>query len=71
MEHFVYPLSSCLLLLTLRDLEGEPEEEGQSSLPNREIACKIFLLFISRITRETNPGELPSPLFFHKLDMSV
>lgn len=70
-EHCVYPLSSCLLLLTFRDLEGEPEEEGQSSLPNREIACKIFLLFISRITGKTNPGELPSPLFFHKLDISV
>jgi len=38
-EHHVYPLSSHLLLLTLRDLEGKPEEEGQSPLPNREIAC--------------------------------
>lgn len=38
-EHCVYPLSSHLLLLTLRDLEGKPEEEGQSSLPNRETAC--------------------------------
>lgn len=70
-EHCVYPLSSCLLLLTLRDLEGEPEEEGQSSLPNKKIACQIFLLFITRITRETNPGELPSPVFFHKSDISV
>lgn len=70
-EHCGYPLSSCFLLLTLRDLEGEPEEEGQSSFPNREMACKIFLLFISKITGETNPGELPSPLFFHKSDTSV
>lgn len=37
-EHCVYPLSRHLLLLTLRDLEGKPEEEGQSPLPNREIA---------------------------------
>lgn len=38
-EHCAYSLSSHLLLLTLRDLEGKPEEEGQSPLPNREIAC--------------------------------
>lgn len=38
-EHCAHHLSSHILLLTLRNLEGKPEEEGQSPLPNREIAC--------------------------------